>query len=236
MKRILVAAIGLTLAGPAIAGGYRVELAPVNGKVIRGHAGLHAVDEETAVAKVRLVAPGTSFKDRGTVRVLVLNRGQQPFTFGPDQVKLKLADGTELKPVPLADYDKAAELVIRESNRAAAVDMQTRNTLSVLAQQSSGGMTAQSLQPVPGGIGSAGDATTGLKQRTQDSLLPGSKTLDTIAEILMPEPVEPQKASGGYLVFDMPKELREAKADLPLTIIVKTGAEEHRFAAMLKRK
>ena len=239
MKHLAIAVAALVLAAPAAASGYRVQVSPPpGGKLIRGHAGLHAVDEETATAKVRIVAPGTAFDKLGTVRVLVLNLGSKPFVFGPDQVRLKLADGTELKPVPLDKFDKGAQAVMTAMNRQAAIDTQVRNSLSMISQQSSGGMTAQSIQDVPGG-GSAGSSavdTNSLSRRTEDSLTPGSKTLDMIGQVLMPETVEPQKASGGYLVFELPKELRTATADIPLTIAVRTGDEEHRFTATLKHK
>ena len=67
-------------------------------------------------------------------------------------------------------------------------------------------------------------------------MLPGSKTLDSIYQILIPLTVEPKHAWGGYYVFDVPKPVLARKADQPLTILVRTGAEEHRFSAVMKWK
>jgi hypothetical protein len=52
--------------------------------------------------------------------------------------------------------------------------------------------------------------------------------------VLMPETVAPQAASGGYLVFELPEQAKAAAADIPLTVTVRTGDEEHRFAGLLK--
>ena len=46
----------------------------------------------------------------------------------------------------------------------------------------------------------------------------------------------PRAAWGGYYVFDMPKELFRRKSDMPLTVLIRTGSEVHRFAATLKWK
>ena len=69
-----------------------------------------------------------------------------------------------------------------------------------------------------------------------EASLPGAMMLDSIYQLLVPLSVEPQKAWGGYYVFDMPKTAFRRKTDQPLTIVVRTGAREHRFAATLKWK
>jgi hypothetical protein len=47
--------------------------------------------------------------------------------------------------------------------------------------------------------------------------------------------VGPKEAWGGYLIFDMPKALKKARADQPVTIVVRTGNEVHRIKAVLNR-
>ena len=96
-----VALACLLLSAPAIAGSYRIVLdRPANGRLLTGHAGLQAADERTAGTLVRVVAPGNSVDVRGTVRVLVMNLSDKAFTFGPDQVTLRLGDGTRLASRP----------------------------------------------------------------------------------------------------------------------------------------
>jgi len=244
MKQWVPAAFSLCLLPtPACAHSYRVVLSPptsATGKMLVGHAGVQAVDDKTSTALVRLISPGAEVRERGTIRVLVMNLGGKAFPFGQDQVTLKLADGTVLKPTPLDKFVKGKELVERESHIAATVDLQNRNNLEELAQQTSAGMTAQSTAPVPGGSpvsGATGSSTLGQDRRTDDALIPGAQTLDAINQVLdAPFGVAPQKAWGGYYVFDVPKAVFERRADQPLTILVTTGGEQHRFNATLKWK
>jgi len=237
MKRVLTLFAALALGSPAFAGSYRVVLQPVNGKMLVGHAGVQAVDETTAGALVRLITPGNQVKERGTVRVLVRNLGSRPFQFGPDNVRLLLADGTELKPTPLQKFEKGATLIQREMGHAAAIDMQIKNSLSSYAQQSGGSATLDSMQSGPsGGISVPRADLQDLERRSDESDLPGAKTMDALYQLLLPEPVGPNQVWGGYYVFDLPKAAFDRKADQPLTIIVRTGGEEHRFQATLHWK
>ena len=75
-----------------------------------------------------------------------------------------------------------------------------------------------------------------LRTNTPPALLPGAETLNAIYQILISQPVAPNKAWGGYYVFDMPKAVSARRANQPLSILVRTGAEEHRFSAVLKWK
>jgi len=224
LVKLLAASLALTISGAAAADGYVVNLQPGNAGVVRGHAGLHAVDARTEGALVRIVAPGLEFDERGTIRVLVMNRGDEPFEFGPDDVTLTLADGTELKQLPMAEYERAYGIITREQNRMAAVNMQTRNSLSSIGQMPSG----SNATPADSGDVSA------VSQRANETGLPGDTTLNAIYEVLMPEMVASGAASGGYLVFEMPEQAKAAASDIPLTIAVRTGDEEHRFTGLLK--
>jgi hypothetical protein len=232
MKRLVISIAALTLSCPAFAGSYRVVLQPVNGKMLVGHAGVQAVDETTAAAHVRVITPGNEVKERGTVRVLVRNLGSTPFQFGPNNVTLQLADGTELKPTSLDKFEKGAALIQNEMGHAAAVDMQIKNSLSSYAQQG-GGRTLTSTQA---GAFAPGANIQDLERRSDESDLPGAKTMDALYQLLLPETVGPNQAWGGYYVFDLPKAAFDRKVDQPLTIMVRTGSEEHRFAATLHWK
>lgn len=237
MKRALTAFAALVLSTPALAGSYRVVLQPVNGKMLVGHAGVQAVDDKSAATHVRLISPGNQVMQRGTVRVLVRNLSAKPFEFGPNDVKLQLADGTELKPTSLQKFEKGAALIQREMGHAAAVDMQIKNSLSSYAQQSGGSTSIDSMQSGPGGSISAPAANVqDIERRSDESDLPGAKTMDALYQLLLPEAVGPNQVWGGYYVFDMPKAVFDRKADQPLIVIVRTGSEVHRFTATLHWK
>jgi hypothetical protein len=224
----------LAFAAPVSAASYKVVLSPpADTQVVRGHGGLHAVDDRTDTTLVRIISPGSSIKARGTIRVLVMNKGTRTFPFGPDQVRLELADGTRLKPVPIGMFINKAELVEREMGRARTVDHRNRANLSELARQGAGssspGPTGVAAAPTSGPI-----ATQGLDLKPDDLLLPGAKTLDAIYQVLETQPVAPNQGWGGYYVFDLPKAVRDQKSDIPLKIVITTGAEVRRFDATLR--
>jgi hypothetical protein len=233
--RTLLGVAAVLAWSPAVAHSYRIELAqPAGGRLLKGHAGVEAADERTAAAVVRIVAPGNEIKDRGTVRVLVMNLGPKPFELGPDQVTLTLGDGTVLRPTPVAAFEDGRELVEREMRHAGTVDLQNRNNLQGLSEQMNSGPTAQPMAPAGGA--SAAEVTGSQESRSDESMLPGAGTLDAIYQLLITQTVEPQKAWGGYYVFDVPKAVLARRTDQPLTIIVTTGPEQHRFEATLKWK
>jgi hypothetical protein len=235
MKWWLAGIAASVLSAPVVAGSYHVVLQPENGKMLVGHAGVQAVDDRTATALVRVISPGNAVDRRGTVRVLVMNLGPKTFEFGPDQVRLTLADGTVLQPSSVDEFEKGRMLVERESRYAAATDLRIRNNLPGLDQQSNGGPTAQSRAPISSS-GPSVSGTSGNDRRTDEALLPGAETLNAIYQLLIPQPVAPNKAWGGYYVFDMPKAVFARRTDQPLSISVTTGAEQHRFNAVLKWK
>lgn len=235
LPALLFAAAAASLPASALAHSYHIVLSPpAHGKLLIGHAGVQAADDRTGVALVRIVAPGNEVHERGTVRVLVMNLGSTPFEFGPDQVTLTLADGTVLRPTPIVAFQDGRDLIEREQHHAAAVDIRNRSNLDGLAQQANSGPSGQFMAPVSSPEPAPDTATQ--DWRTEDLLLPGAGILDAIYQLLVPMTVAPQKAWGGYYVFDMPKAVYARKADQPLAIAVRTGNQEHRFAAVLKWK
>lgn len=220
---------GLLLAAPAIAGNYKIVLdRPANGRLLNGHMGLQAADEQTPYTLVRVVAPGNTLDVRGTVRVLVANLGKPAFTFGPDQVTLQLGDGTVLKPVPIEEFEKRKVVAEQESGHARAIDLGNRNDLP----SSAAGSGSAPGQPQALPTGTSAD-TVSQDYQSDSDLLPHSEALNAIYQLLIPLDVGPRQAWGGYYVFDVPKAVQRARADQPLTISVRTGDEVHRFTGML---
>ncbi|TFI57314.1 hypothetical protein E2493_15730 [Sphingomonas parva] len=229
----MAALLAAALSAPAAAAEFKIALQQA--PLLHGRGGLHAADSRTAGSLVRVIAPGSPISKRGTVRVLVMNLGQPAFVFGPASVSLTLADGTALPKVPVAVFNRGEALVAREVRRAGAVDRRVKGDLAGLAQQGASGRTIQSISGAAGPNASAAGAAEAGRQDRGAEELPGARLLGALDGVLRPEQVGPQEAAGGYLVFELPKALRAQKTDLPLTILVKAGGEEHRFAALLKR-
>lgn len=225
----------LALSSPALAGSYKIVLdRPASGRLLTGHMGLQAADDRTAGTLVRVVAPGNTLDVRGTVRVLVMNLSDKPFAFGPDQVTLRLGDGTILQPTPVEAFETRKVVAEQTAGRSRAIDIGNRNSLSSLVGSSSSG-PANPSAPVAIPTGPA-TSTTSQDFQSDSDLLPHAETLNAIYQLLIPMNVGPQQAWGGYYVFDVPKAVQRSRTDLPLLIVVRTGPEEHRFSAMLHWK
>ena len=233
MKRLVIAAAALGLPAPAFGASYKIVLdRPANGRLLlrRRPPGGGRADPGILV---RVIAPGNAVEQRGTVRVLVMNLGNRTFTFGPDQVMLRLGDGTVLRPVPVDQYEQRKLVAEQTANRARTLDMRNRADLSALAGETGSG--AASLR---GGTWSA-PARAGPRPQdnaSDDSQLPHAEVLNAIYQLLIPLDVEPQHAWGGYYVFDVSEGRSEAPRRPAAEITVRTGPEEHRFSGMLRWK
>lgn len=236
MRRIAIAAAALCLATPALAGSYRIVLdRPESGKLLTGHAGVQAADDRTDVALVRVISPGNAVDKRGTVRVLVMNLSDKPFKFGPSDVTLTLDDGTIFKPTSMELMDDGRALIERESKRAATIEMANNGRYSSLAGEY--GAPTASRAPSATSIASARPLDSASQDFTaDDQLMPGASALAALDQLLVPLDVEPQKAWGGYYVFDVPEDVQGRRADQQMSIVVRTGHELHRFSATLHWK
>lgn len=231
-KLIIGAAVALALTGTASAADYKLEFQPGQGKIQKGRGGLQVYDVRTDNTLMRVIAPGNRITKRGTVRVLVMNLGSTSYDFGPEQVSVELPDGTAFKEVPFTAFDRGEKLIDREVRMAAAKDRLIKSSLGALQEATSGSaldMTAAQQNSAP----TVSSDSSRLDELERDTV--GSKTLEGINGVLRPYPIQPQGAWGGYLIFDVPPALQKAKADQPVTIVVKTGSEVHRIPAVLNR-
>lgn len=232
-KMIVGAALALLMAGSAVAADYKLEFAPGGGKVLKGRGGLQVMDVVTDKTRMRVIAPGSRITERGAVRVLVMNLGQPTFEFGPDQVSVELADGTPLHEVPVSTFDKGEKFVERQVAIGRSVDRAVKANLSAYAEAQNSGGTAAT--PTGGTLSHENVGDNALRMDELESELPGAKLLGGLNGVLRPLDVGPKEAWGGYLIFDMPRSLRNAKTDQPVVIVVRTGREVHRIKAVLNR-
>jgi hypothetical protein len=234
MNKLLIAAVALAAASPAAAGPLRLELEPKDGKILRAVSGMQAVDSRTASALVRVISPGQKVTTRATVRVLVMNLGSRPFSFGPKNVSLKLADGTTVPFMRLGEFRDGIQLVQRETARQSSVRARIDNNLDGI------NMTGAS---VPNGQSLSANAAANSSTRPSeldvptDSAIASADRLQGAVDSLIAttNTVGPQQATGGYLMFELPDSVRRTKTDQPVELIVSAGGEEHHFSAVLRR-
>ena len=69
------------------------------------------VDSHAERSSIRLIPTDEENKKRAIWQVVVMNHGPRPFDFGPDNIKARLDDGTEM---PIVSYE---QLRHEEKNR-----------------------------------------------------------------------------------------------------------------------
>jgi len=94
MKRLVLGVIAIAVAStPALAARFALQLSPAP-RQTRVVGGLVSIDDTARGSSVRLVEARDGIGERGSLRLLVMNHGDRPFEFGPDNVTARLADGT----------------------------------------------------------------------------------------------------------------------------------------------
>jgi hypothetical protein len=221
-------------------------------------SGVAAVDDSTARSSVRLIQAEGDLKKRGEIGVLVMNQGDKPFTFGPENITAKLADGT---PVPIITYD---QLVKEEKRRqtwaaiaaglaAAGNSMSAANSGYYSGTATYSGSTFGTFGSTPYNASTFGTATVsgydyGRAQLAQSvANAENQATFARMAEqnaanmkalkaYMRTTTVDPQQMFGGSVTFELPKAARGSKNDVPMTFVVTINGEGHKFEAVLKRR
>src|SRR6476620_8664625 len=97
MRLVVCGAIGVAFVpSSAIAAKFNMQLSAGPQQVSKMQSGVAAVDDTTASSSVRLIQAEGDLKKRGQIQLLVMNHGDKPFNFGPENVSAKLADGTQV--------------------------------------------------------------------------------------------------------------------------------------------
>ena len=221
-------------------------------------SGVAAVDDTTPGSSVRLVQSEDDLKKRGSIGVIVMNHGDRPFTFGPENISAKLADGT---PVAIITYE---QLVHEEKRRqmwaalAAGLAAAGNSMSASSAGYYSGygtyhGSTYGSFGSTPfsssttgsvmvsgydyGAAQAAQSAANAQNQATFARMTEqNAANMKALKSYMRTTTVDPQQMFGGSVTIELPKETRNSKADVPVTFVVTINGEEHRFNAVLKRR
>lgn len=259
MRRVLFGAIVLALgSSPAIAAKFRMQLTPEGEQTARMEAGVAAVDDTMPRSTVRLIQAEGDLKKRGSIQLLLMNHGDKPFNFGPENVSAKLVDGT---PVTIITYEQ----LVREEKRrqtwaaiaaglaAAGNSMNAANSGYYSGTATYSGSTYGSFGSTSYHANSFGTATVsgydyGRAQAAQSAANAQNQAtfarmaeqnaarMDALKAYMRTTTVDPLQMFGGTVMFELPKSVHRGKGDVPMTFIVSVDGEAHEFAATLKRR
>ena len=244
MKRIAFAAAMLAVASPAAATRFGFQLMPSANQSARMQNGIAAVDDSMQWSTVRVVQPDDDMKKRSSIQVLVMNQGDKPFNFGPENVTAALADGT---PVAIVTYDQLMhEEKKRETWRAVFAGLAAMNSGRSYGTATYSGSTFGSIGTTPYSSFTSGTASVSTynsgaaaveNQIIFDRLAStNAASRDALKANIRTTTVDPQQMFGGTVMFELPKAARASKTDVPINFVVTINGEQHRFAALLKRR
>jgi hypothetical protein len=206
--------------------------------------GIAAVDDVMARSSVRVVQPDDDMKKRSSIQVLVMNQGDKPFNFGPENVTATLSDGT---PVAIITYAQLLhEEKKRETWRAIGAALSAMNSGHSYGTASYSGSTFGSVGTTPFSSYSSGTATVSTYDSgaaaVQNQIIfdrlaaTNAASREALQANIRTTTVDPQQMFGGTVMFELPKEARASKTDVPITFVITIDGEQHKFEALLRRR
>jgi len=245
MRSYIYCAFALALiAAPANAAKFTMQLKPTAEQISRMQGGIASVDSHTALSSVRLVQPEGDLKKRGAVQIIVMNHGDQPFNFGPENVTARLADGTA---VAIISYDQLArEEKSRQTWRAIAAGLASMNsgqysTTGTYSGSSHGTVGTTSYSGFHSGMATVSGtdpvAAAIENRRIFDNLAARNAAgREALQQNIRTTTVDPEQMFGGSVAIELPKSVHKGTADVPMIFTVTVGGDVHTFDAVLKRR
>jgi hypothetical protein len=259
MRLVVLGAMGIALfSTSAGAAKFTMQLNAGPQQISRMQRGVAAVDDSTLASSVRLIQAEGDVRKRSEIQLLVMNQGDKPFNFGPENVTAKLADGT---PIAIITYE---QLVHEEKRRqmwmaiaaglsAAGNSMAAANSGYYSGTAAYSGSTFGSFGSTPYSANTFGTATysgynaaqaqaaqaaaNAQNQANFDRMAQqNASNMRAIRAYMRTTTVDPGQMFGGAITFELPKPAQQAKADVPMTFVVTINGDEHRFDVLLKRR
>jgi len=259
MRRVVFAAAAIAaLSTPAVASKFTMQLNAAPQQVSRMQSGVAAVDDSASGSSVRLIQAEGNISKRGSIEVLVMNQAAAPFTFGPENITATLADGTA---VPIITYE---QLVHEEKRRetwaaiaaglsAAGRSMSAANsgyysgygtysgsTFGTFGSTPYSGTTSGTVMVSGYNAGAAQAAQSAANIENQQMFAQmtdnNASRMGALKAYMRTTTVDPQQMFGGTVQFELPKQARSSKQDVPVTFVVTINGEQHRFDAVFKRR
>ncbi|SHN51044.1 hypothetical protein [Erythrobacter sanguineus] len=226
---------------------YNFNFNSAQGQTVSWNKGVQYVDGITPETVVRVINSKDQLPDNQTTfRVIVLNTSEASIFVSPENIWIEDADGGRFTML------SAEELEGRHRR-----DVKRRQALAVfagaMAAGSANGQTSGSFNY--SGTTSNGTSFSGfgtysaydpvLAMHEQIAAAEQSQAtfnaiqvrqlagIEALNGMLRQTTLQPGEVTSGILAFDPPRKLRKAMGRGPVTIVVKVGLSEHRFAAKL---
>ena len=252
----LVVLVNIATANEAAASNYVLNVIAEPSQVSSYDNGTENIDDVQPNTIVRLIEPREATDRHGTFAVLALNRGTIPVNFGPENVVLRMPDGSR---VAMLDYNELMHrqkkregwqrfgMALAAGSRGAANNGYSSGTVNYSGQTNGTyGSTPYSARTTGTATysgydaGAANAAQSQANEQTRREVetmrAKQQQARNEIQNLMQTTTVAPQRISGGGVQFDMPKSIKSSKSSVPITIEVTVGDEKHLFNGTLTKK
>lgn len=242
---------------PAHADNYTLAVAPDAAQTIRYDRGISSIDSVQEHSIVRFVNVAGNDKKTASFVIGVVNAGDQPLNFGPENVTIR---PTGMKAIALTTYEQAIEAERKKQGKEkfwagvaafgrglSAADAGNTYSSGIYSGTANGYVGSSHVTAQTSGIYSGTQHNSGAalaaQRNAQEMNAQDRAALEqrwanrsaTTGNLLRTTTVDPGTMYGGIVIFPISKELKSTRAPVQVTIEVDVGGEKHTFLARLSQ-
>jgi len=238
----------------AFAAEYVLNVTATSGQTSRYEDGRETIVDTGAAATVKILEPKAPTPKQSGFRIYVLNAGDSPFNFGPENIRVKIG---EVSYAMLSYGDLLRKQKKREAWQAVAMGFAAagRNMQASQAGYNYGtatytGQTYGTVGATPytantfgtgtysgynAGAAFAAQSIADQQNRRdmQDMMLNQAAARAELDQLMKTTTIDPGQVFGGIVQYMMPVEVQRSKVPVPVSIEITAGSEIHVFHATL---
>ena len=261
MIRASVSALASAIAlfsSPAFGSEYVLDVKALQGQESTYSSGQEMIADPLQATVIVILEPRPISSKQVEFAIGVVNRGDAPLNFGPENVSIKLPDGTI---VAMLDYN---ELMRRQKKRegrqrfAMAMLAGSRGASASQAGYTSGtasysgtsngyyGTTpynstsrgSATYSEYDSGKANAAQAQANLQNQRDAEAMRANQNAERgrVGQVMQTTTVPPAQMFYGVVQFDIPKAVRSKNVPVPIVIEVRAGNEVHTFEGTLTKR
>lgn len=255
---LVLSASLVSFANPALASEYIMDIQAEQGQPSAFEAGQEYIDDVKPGTVVRLIEPRPSSSKQGTIAIAILNRSGSALNFGPENVTIKLSDGSV---VSMLDYNELMRrqkkregwqrfaMAMAAGSRGAAASQAGNNYGTATYSGYSNGIygstpynsTTQGTATYSGYNGAqayAAQAQANAQTQQDIEVMRANQNAQRaqIGRVMQTTTVSPGQVFGGIVQYDIPKPVRSKKVPVPIVIEIRAGSEVHTFRGTLTKR
>ncbi len=243
----LICAGALVAATPSFAVKYTLDLKPAEQQTSRMLRGIETIESKKERSALMIWESRGPTEPRAVFKILVQNFGDRPFNFGPENVRLRLADGSFVNMVTYRQMAAAEEKRAKNKRMWAGVAAGLRGLAASQAgdydgtafvNTSRGGSATIMYSGTDNAASSRAIADADAQTQRDRAMLDAqlAERLMGLEQVVQTTTVDPGMEFGGQIHFSGPKSMEQVKEPYPVTLEIKIGDEVHLISGTLQRQ